>query len=97
MMLGPFVLGVVVIVSLVGRVGRRRLRSRGGRAGGEPRRFIGQREERVALGAGKPAAALFAREERGKSAGKQQTEEDGDRYDGHAWNACPEYPPKRAG
>jgi len=54
---------------------------------GEPRGFIGQRKERVALGTGKPAAVLFAGKKHGETAGQQQTEEDSDWYDGHAWNA----------
>jgi len=54
---------------------------------GEPRGFIGQRKERVALGTGKPAAVLFAGKKRGETAGQQQTEEDSNWYDGHAWNA----------
>ncbi len=58
---------------------------------GQSGRLIGERQQRVALGAGKAAAALFAGKERGEPAGQKQTEEEGDRYDGHAWNACPEY------
>jgi len=46
-------------------------------------RFIGQRKERVALGAGELAAALFSREKSDETARKQETEEDGYRDDGH--------------
>lgn len=81
---------VLVFVTVVMRVilffmvviGRRNSQSRG---------FVGQREERIALGTGKPTAALFAGKEHGETAGQKKTEEDGDRYDGHAWNVCPEY------
>jgi len=67
------------------------LRRGGGEAGG----FISQRQQGVALGAGKPAAALLAGKQPDKSAGEEQTEEDGYWYDGHAWNVWTEYRPKR--
>ena len=59
-------------------------------------RFIGEREQRIALGAGKPLAALFAGKQPNENAGEQQTEEDCDWYNGHAWNVCAEYRPYRA-
>ena len=58
---------------------------------GETRSFIGQRKQGVAFGAAKLAAALFARKKRDETAGKQKTEEQGDWYDGHAWNVWKEY------
>jgi hypothetical protein len=76
--------GIIGPVIVIGPVGR---------AVGETGRFIGQGEQRIALGAGKPAAALFPGKEHDKTAGQQQTEEDGDRYDGHAWNVCAQYRP----
>ena len=85
------VIMIVVIGRMIVPMVRRGLVSGLGREAGESRGFIGEREERIALGTGKPAATLFAGKERGEPAGQKQTEEDGDRYDGHAWNACPEY------
>ena len=63
----------------------------GRRWGGQTGRFIGQREQRIALGAGKPLMALLAHKQPDENADEQQTEEDCDWYDGHAWNVCTEY------
>jgi len=42
---------------------------------GQERRLLGQGEQRIALGAGKPAAAVFPGEKRDETAGQQKTEE----------------------
>lgn len=56
-----------------------------GRRGGQAGRLIGERKQRIAFGAGKPATVLFAGKQPDEKAGQQQTEEEGDWYDGHAW------------
>ena len=58
---------------------------------GETGSFISQGQQGVAFGAAKLAAALFPRKKRDETAGKQKTEEQGDWYDGHAWNVWKEY------
>ena len=42
---------------------------------GQKGRLIGQGEQRIALGAGKPAPAVFPGEKRDETAGQQKTEE----------------------
>lgn len=81
-----FVVMFMLIMVVIG--GRRRA----GQAG----RFIGEREQRIPLGAGEPLTALFAGKQPDENAGKEQTEEDCDWYDGHAWNVCTEYRSNRA-
>ena len=81
---------IFIVIVIMGRRGRGPVQFFGrgdGKAGG----FIGEREQRVALGAGKPAAALFAGKKYRETSGQKQTEEDCDRYDGHAWNVWNEY------
>ena len=50
-------------------------------AGRQPRRFLGQRQERIALGAGKTLAAMFAPKKRHKSEDQPKAEEDRYWYD----------------
>ena len=52
---------------------------------GRPGLLAGQREQRIALGAGEAARGLVAHEEHDKEAREQQAKKQGNRYDGHAW------------
>jgi hypothetical protein len=72
------IMGVVAIIIVI--QGLRH--DRRGQAG----RFIGEGQQRVALGAGELSPALFPHKECDETAGEQETEEYCDRYDGHAWN-----------
>ncbi len=53
---------------------------------GHPRVFGSQRQQRIALGAGEQAPAMFPQEQRDEEKDQPEAEENRNRYYRHAWN-----------